>query len=97
MLPNAVPAFVTVGLLSFVWHWNDVFGQSNYLAGMPTLAVRMVGIEGLITKTSQVVSMPYVTPVKYAGVALVVLPLLLVYLIGQKFFVQSVERSGIVG
>ncbi|MDR0326446.1 MAG: carbohydrate ABC transporter permease [Oscillospiraceae bacterium] len=97
MLPNAMPAFVTVGLLSFVWHWSDVFGQSQYLDGMPTLSVRLVGITTLITRGAAVANLSYVTPVKYAGVALVILPLIVLYLVGQRFFVQSVERSGIVG
>ena len=97
MLPNAAPGFITVGLLSFVWHWNDVFGQSQYLDNMPTLSMKLVGIVGFITKSSVVTDISYVTPTKYAGVALVILPLLVIYLVGQRFFVQSVERSGIVG
>jgi multiple sugar transport system permease protein len=97
MLPNAAPGFVTVGLLSFVWHWNDVFGQSQYLDNMPTLSMKLVQIQNLITKSSAVTDLSYATPTKYAGVALVIIPLLIVYLAGQKFFVQSVERSGIVG
>ncbi|MDR1670093.1 MAG: carbohydrate ABC transporter permease [Oscillospiraceae bacterium] len=98
MLPNAIPAFITVGLLSFVWHWNDVFGQAQYLDEFrPTLSMKLVGIVGYITKSSVVSDLSYVTPTKYAGVALVILPLIAVYLIGQRFFVQSIERSGIVG
>ncbi|MCL2004339.1 MAG: carbohydrate ABC transporter permease [Oscillospiraceae bacterium] len=97
MLPNAVPAFVTVGLLSFVWHWNDVFGQTQYLMQAPTLSMRLVGINGLITRSAQVSDLSYLVPTRYAGVALVILPLIVIYLIGQRFFVQSVERSGIVG
>ena len=97
MAPNAVPAFITVGLLSFVWHWNEVFSQQQFMNDNPTLALRLVGIEGLITRSAQVSDLSYLVPTKYAGVALVILPLILIYLIGQKFFVQSVERSGIVG
>jgi multiple sugar transport system permease protein len=97
MAPNAVPAFMTVGLLSFVWHWNEVFNQSQFMNESPTLSMRMIGINGLITKSAQVTDLSYLVPTRYAGVALVILPLIIVYLIGQKFFVQSVERSGIVG
>jgi multiple sugar transport system permease protein len=97
MMPNAVPAFITVGLLSFVWHWTDVFNQAQFLTQNPTLSMRLVGIVGLITRSAQVTDISYVTPAKYAGVALVILPLIIVYLVGQRFFVQSVERSGIVG
>jgi multiple sugar transport system permease protein len=97
MIPNAVPAFVTVGLLSFVWHWNDVFGQSQFMTSMPTLSMRLVNVRMNIIESSQIRDMMYVIPVQYAGVALIIMPLLVVYLVGQRFFVQSVERSGIVG
>jgi multiple sugar transport system permease protein len=97
MAPNAVPAFITVGLLSFVWHWSEVFNQSQFMNGNPTLSLKLVGIRGLITRSAQVTDISYVIPTQYAGVALVILPLIAVYLAGQKFFVQSVERSGIVG
>ncbi|MDR1687758.1 MAG: carbohydrate ABC transporter permease [Clostridiales bacterium] len=97
MVPSATPAFTTVGLLSFVWHWNEVFNQAQYMTNNPTLSMRLVGIVGYITKSSQVTDLSYVVPTKYAGVALVILPLIIVYLIGQKFFVEGIERSGIVG
>jgi multiple sugar transport system permease protein len=97
MAPNAVPAFVTVGLLSFVWHWNEVFNQAQYMNANATLSMRLIGVVGLITRNAQVTDLSYVTPTKYAGVALVILPLIILYLVGQRFFVQSVERSGIVG
>jgi len=97
MLPNAVPAFTTVGLLSFVWHWNDVFNQAQFMSDNPTLSMRLVGIVGYITKSAQVTDLSYVIPTKYAGVALVILPLIFLYLVGQKFFVEGIERSGIVG
>ncbi|MDR2546992.1 MAG: carbohydrate ABC transporter permease [Lachnospiraceae bacterium] len=97
MLPNAVPAFITVGLLSFVWHWSEVFSQAQYMNENPTLSLRLIGVTGLITRSAAMTDLSYVTPLKYAGVALVILPLIVIYLIGQRFFVQSVERSGIVG
>jgi multiple sugar transport system permease protein len=97
MVPLAVPAFVTVGMLSFVWHWSEVFNQAQYIMESPTLSMRLIGVVGLITRSAQVTDLSYVTPTKYAGVALVILPLIIIYLIGQRFFVQSVERSGIVG
>jgi ABC-type maltose transport system permease subunit len=32
-----------------------------------------------------------------AGVIMVVLPILIIYLVLQKYFIEGVERSGIVG
>lgn len=97
MAPNAVPAFVTVGLLSFVWHWSEVFTQRQFMNDNPTLSMQLAGIRGLIERGAEMTDLSYLIPIRYAGVALVILPLIAVYLVGQKFFVQGVERSGIVG
>jgi multiple sugar transport system permease protein len=97
MAPNAVPAFITAGLLSFVWHWSEVFSQRQFMNDIPTLSQQLVSLDGLISRSAQMTDLSYLIPTRYAGAALVILPLIAVYLIGQKFFVQSVERSGIVG
>lgn len=99
MFPNAVPVIVTVSLFSFVWHWNDVFGPTMFLtktAKYP-LSLRMVNIVGTITQSSQISDLTYIIPTKYAGIALAIFPLIILYMIGQKFFVENLDRSGIVG
>ena len=42
-------------------------------------------------------AMDYMMCLKSAGVLLVILPPVLLYLVMQRFFVESVERSGLVG
>ncbi|MEZ0536510.1 carbohydrate ABC transporter permease [Caldicellulosiruptoraceae bacterium PP1] len=98
-LPNAVPAIVTVFLFSFVWHWNDVFEPTIYLNDIKnyTLAMRLASIDNFITGSAQVFDPIKVTPPKYAGVILVILPMLILYVFAQRYFIESVERSGIVG
>lgn len=99
MFPNAVPAITTVMLFSFVWHWNDVFEPTMFITN-PTkypLSLRLIGIAGYISKGVKVTDLTEVIPIKYAGIALALLPMFILYLFGQKYFVESVERSGIVG
>lgn len=99
MFPNAVPVIVTVSLFSFVWHWNDVFGPTMFLTktALYPLSLRMVNIVGTITQSSQVSDLTYIIPTKYAGISLAIFPLIILYVIGQKFFVENLDRSGIVG
>lgn len=99
MFPNAVPVIVTVCLFSFVWHWNDVFSPTMLLTNAKNypLSLRMVNVVGMITQDSQIADLTYVIPTKYAGIALTILPLMIIYTIGQKFFVENLDRSGIVG
>jgi multiple sugar transport system permease protein len=99
MMPNSRPAILTVFLFSFVWHWNDVFEPSMYLHSyeMYTLSQKLLGIVGYIVKGSQVTNQTFLIPTKYAGVMLAIIPMLILYVVGQRYFVQGVERSGIVG
>ncbi|MGE5558418.1 MAG: carbohydrate ABC transporter permease [Bacillota bacterium] len=100
MIPNAIPAIVTVFLFSFVWHWNDVFEPTIYLntPESSTLAMKLVNLRTLVTPAGSVnVDVLRLIPPQNAGVMLVLVPMLILYAIGQRYFVESVERSGIVG
>jgi multiple sugar transport system permease protein len=98
MLVNAIPAVITVTVFSMVWQYNDMFYSS--LFSMPpehNITFQLTTIQATISFVDQVkdpmISQLYV----YAGVILVLLPILLIYLALQKYFMEGVERSGIVG
>lgn len=104
MLPSAIPAMVTVFLFSFVWQWTDSFYSSLFLQSTRVLATSLSGVSYQVTQ--HFYSMTGVTTVlspalssMYTNTAslLVVLPLLIVYLFAQRYFVESIERTGIVG
>lgn len=105
MVPNAVATIVTVMLFSFVWTYNDnvvsgmLTGSSNllsvqylYIADLTNLILKDWGISDALSYNPV-----YMTCLKSAGVLLVILPPVVLYLIMQRFFVESVERSGLVG
>ncbi len=98
MLVNAIPSVVTVTVFSMVWQYNDMF--YSRLFSIPSgrnITFRLSTIQATIEFVDQVkdpmISQLYV----YAGVVLVLLPILVVYLVLQKYFMEGVERSGIVG
>ena len=100
MLPNAVPATVTVFLFSFVWQWNDDYFVSLFLENnevlpiaLSTLAARIASLSG----EGQSLDPYYVSLLNNTGSLLVILPLLLLYAFAQRYFIESVERTGIVG
>lgn len=104
MLPSAVPAMVTVFLFSFVWQWTDTFYSNLFLMNTPVLAKAAANVSDQIAKDMvQVVGAEiYLAPAvssMYSNTAslLVILPLLVLYLFAQKRFVESIERTGIVG
>ncbi|MFO7295403.1 MAG: carbohydrate ABC transporter permease [Clostridia bacterium] len=104
MLPSAVPAMVTVFLFSFVWQWTDTFYSNLFLQNLRVLSVALGSISFDITQqiyweTGVNISLSPVVSSMYTNTAslLVILPLIVIYLVAQKYFVESIERTGIVG
>ncbi len=98
MLVNAMPAVLTVGIFSMVWQYNDMFYVQLFTMPMDkNLTFRLSTIQSTISFVDRVkdplISQLYV----YAGVVLALLPILIFYLFLQRYFMEGLERSGIVG
>jgi multiple sugar transport system permease protein len=96
MAPNAGVAFLTVFLFSIVWYWNDYYYASMFLVYENTLAIKLSRMTmALIVEfgNNYFISIPYLQ----AGCLLTIAPVLAVYLIFQRYFTESIERTGIVG
>lgn len=99
MLPNARNAVTVVLLFSIVWHWNDYYMSSIYLGTYPTVSTRLAGIRGLFEVAMRTSNWdPYqIVTMEQAGCLLSILPLLVLYLLLQRHFTESIERTGLVG
>ncbi len=98
MVPNAVPAFVTVSMLSFVWNWNDYLSQSFFNMSKHSVATFLYSIHGTLSTQTQGLEDPTVLYILIqSGTLLCIAPLIFVFLFGQRYFTESVERTGIVG
>lgn len=91
ILPSSGVVFLTVTIFSCIWHWNESYLSSMFLQQNPTLAVMLElfsesPIGGTDTRGAEM-----------AACLLFVLPMLIVYMILQRKFVQSIDRVGIVG
>lgn len=97
MLPLAQPAILVVFLFSFVWHWNDNFEPSIYLTHSEKffLAQHLSTIEAMMRALKML--MTGNTGTIMAASLMTFLPLLIVYLFARKYFVESIERTGLVG
>ena len=98
ILPNASSMLLTVSLFSFVWYWNDYFSTSIFLNKNQTLAIALTQLRQALAAESGVVVNIYesITQMQ-AGCLLFLLPVLLMYIFAQKYFTESIERSGLVG
>ncbi|WP_349305725.1 carbohydrate ABC transporter permease [Bacillus sp. FJAT-49711] len=101
-IPMAVPAIIISFLFSFVWYWNETYLASIYFGNeLTTLPLQLqkfvaayqkmfpAGMEGSANQINEGIRM--------AGTLLSILPLLVVYFITQRWFVEGVDRTGITG
>lgn len=97
MVPSSIPVTVCVAVLSFIWQWNDIFWTSRYLRGTDLLSVNLYTLSASATSRLGEISLAYKSILNSAGAIMLILPLVIAYMFVQKLFIQSVERSGIVG
>lgn len=98
MIPNAVPSILTVSVFSLVWQYNDVFFPRLFVyGGERSISIRLSTLQSTISYVDKVMDPSEVQLYVYAGVVLAILPVLILYIILQKYFMEGVERSGIVG
>ncbi len=103
ILPLAVPMMITIFLFSFSWQWTDQFYSELFFAiNIPEKQVRLM---------PDIIAMPpslrpydgygktalYENIVRNTASMLVIAPLILMYLFCQRYLVEGIERSGIVG
>lgn len=101
-IPSALPAYIVSFIFSVVWYWNETFLTSIFLeGGVTTLPMQLSrfsqayenlyppGVVNIFDRLNEAVKM--------SGTFLNILPLLVVYLVLQHWFVESVEMTGITG
>jgi len=89
VLPNAVPALLTLGIFTFVNNWNDllwplVFTTESDHGTITSGLTLLTGPGGIIPQG-----------VMMAGALIAVLPLAILFLLVQRRFIESVASSGL--
>lgn len=98
MLRNAMPAVITVAVFSMVWQFNDTFYAKLFLISEDVVISKKIStLQAVIANNDKILDIPIQELYLDAGIILVVLPILIIYLVLQKYFIEGVERSGIVG
>jgi multiple sugar transport system permease protein len=87
MLPLVKPALIVVSLFTFINVWNDFLNPLIYLndTNSYTLALGLLQFRGSYSSAWNLLM---------AGSTLVVIPPILVFLFGQKYFIEGVTLSG---
>ena len=97
MLPPAQPAIVVVFLFSFVWHWNDSLQPAIFLSDtdMYVMMQQLGQVEAALDDMRY--RAMWGTGAIMTAALLTILPLLVLYLFTQRYFVESIERTGLIG
>lgn len=90
ILPLLKPALITLGLFTFIGSWNNYFGQLIYLNSPERTTIPLL-IAGL--KESRMTGVEWGRIM--AASTLSIVPIAIVYLKCQKYFVQGIATTGI--
>lgn len=90
MLPLSKPAIATMAITSFVFEWNDFMGPLIYLSTTEKKTIQL-----LIRLFNGMYSSNYAWMMAAAVIALI--PVFLMFISLQKYFVQGVATSGLKG
>lgn len=98
MLINAMPAVITVAVFSIVWQFNDTFYAKLFLISEDVVISKKISsLQAVIANADKILDTTIQELYLDAGIVLIILPILIIYLVLQKYFIEGVERSGIVG
>ena len=90
IVPLAKPAITTMMLFSFVWVWNDYMSPYLYISDIKK---QMLSVGIKLFSSGQV--QDYGS--QMAAATLVLLPIIVVFLFCQRYFVESSTSSGVKG
>ena len=102
VIPLSVPMMITVFLFAFSWQWTDEFYSGMFFNDYDAFPI----LPQLITKAgTEIESLDltgaggniFTSAVNNTIGLMIIAPLLVVYLFCQRYLVEGIERSGIVG
>ena len=96
IIPLSVPMMITVFLFSFSWQWTDnfytkLFFTTTKIALLPSIVQTPKSLDVSVATTM------FSGAVSNACALLIIAPLIIIFLFCQRYMVQGIERSGIVG
>jgi multiple sugar transport system permease protein len=90
MLPLSVPALASLTLLTLVTTWNDYLGPLLYLRTHSLWTVQ-IGLKSFISQYNAEHALIM------TGSVLSVLPIAVIFLLGQRYFVEGIATTGLKG
>jgi len=92
ILPLARPALAVVGLFSFIGAWNDYIGPLIYL-NQPDKFPISLGLQQFMGQFVEKLAWPYLM----AASTVTIVPIIILFFIAQRTFIEGIAISGIKG
>jgi len=97
ILPLSGAMLITVFMFAFSWQWMDNFYIDMFFTNNgPALMDSIIKIPKSLD-TNYAGQALYESAIKNTAGLMIIIPLLIMYIFGQKYIVQGIERSGITG
>lgn len=89
-LPLSIPALVTLGIFAFLYHWNEFLLPLIYLNSQQkfTIPLMLASFQGAYTTDWELLM---------AAATVALIPVIVVYIFGQRYFVQGIALTGLKG
>lgn len=106
MLPMSQSSLLVCAVLSLVWHWNDYFEPGIYITDvwlkmlpnrLPSLYAELSKENHTMIAKNDIEGLVFNEAMLMAATFLCIVPILILYLILQRRFMEGVERSGLTG
>ena len=93
IMPLAKPAIAAVALFQFLYCWNDFFGPLLYTGSNPKIWTLAVGL----SQYSETVHRSVLWNIQMAASVLFMLPVIALFFLAQRVFVEGVTLTGVKG
>ncbi len=90
LMPLCKPALASLALLTFVNTWNDFMGPFIYLSSNDLWTIQ-IGLKSFVGEYNAEYAMIM------TGSVISVIPIALIFLVGQRYFIQGIASSGMKG
>lgn len=97
ILPLSVPMMITIFLLSFSWQWTDNFYTTLFFDITKTTLMPSIVTVPPSLQTNYAGQTMFYSAINNTAALLIMAPLVIMYLFCQRYLIQGIERSGIVG
>ena len=99
ILPLSVPMMITIFLFAFSWQWTDQFYTELFFIGSsaPRMMPDIISQIPVHLQTNYAGKRLYENVIQNTAGIMIIFPLVIMYLFCQRYLVQGIERSGLVG